>query len=142
VAIVPPWRTGSILPLAPLARCGGVPILILAFKVIRTIPGRNFFALSTEELILELSVLTAKFFNLGFEVFGPMDGPSMPSLPISYLLPQFGVFTPQFGNFLAQLNDFAMKPPHHFNQVSRLGGRKKVDKRVFHDKNACNLAYP
>ena len=60
VAVVPPWRTGPILPLAPLARRGGVPIITLAFEVIRAILGRRFFALSTEELILELSVLTAK----------------------------------------------------------------------------------
>ena len=89
VAVVPPWRTGPILPLAPLERRGGVPIVTLAFKVIRAILGRSFFALSSEELILELSVLTAKIFNLSFEMFGPMHGPSVLSLPISHLLPQF-----------------------------------------------------
>src|SRR4029077_12797996 len=60
VAIVPPWRTRATLPLAPLERHGGVPIITLAFKVIRAILRRRFFALATEELILELSVLTAK----------------------------------------------------------------------------------
>ena len=31
-----------------------------------------------------------------------------------------------------------MKLPHQFAQISRLSGRKRVDKRVFHDRNACN----
>ena len=102
VAVVPPLRTGPILPLASLARRGGVLIITLAFKVIRAIPGRRFFALSTEELILELAVLTAKLFDLGFEVLGPMHGPSVLSLPIPDLLPQFEILTPQIGDFLAQ----------------------------------------
>jgi hypothetical protein len=114
VAVVPPWRTGPILPLAPLARLGGVPIVTLAFEVIRAILGRSFFALSTEELILELAVLTAKMFNLGFEVLRPMYGPSVLSLPVPDLLPQLGVLTPQVGNFLAQLKDFATPLPHQF----------------------------
>ena len=98
--------------------------ITLAFKVIRAIPGRRFFALATEELILELSVLTAKIFNLGFEVLGPMHGPSVLSLPIPDLLPQFEILTPQIGNFLAQFEHFATKLPHQFGQISRLGGRK------------------
>ena len=118
------------------------PIFTLAFEVIRAIPGRRFFALSTEELILELAILTAKIFDLGFEVLGPMHGPSVLSLPISDLLPQFEVLTPQIGDFLAQLGNFATKLPHQFGQISRLGGRKWVDKRVFHDRNACNPDLP
>ena len=110
----------------------------LAFKVIRAIPGRRFFALATEELILELSVLTAKIFNLGFEVLGPMHGPSVLSFPIPDLLPQFVVLTPQFGNFLAQLKNFVTKLPHQFEQISRLARRKWFDERVFHDTDFCN----
>jgi hypothetical protein len=112
VAVVPPGRAGAIFLLAPLARCGGIPIIILAFKVIRAIPGRRFFALATEKLILKLSVLAAKIFNLGFEVLSPMYGPSVLSLPISDLLPQFEILTLQFGNFLAQLKKFAAKLPY------------------------------
>ena len=138
VAVVPPWRTGPILPLASLRRCGGCLIVIFAFKMIRAIPGRSIFALSTEELILELAILAAKLFDLGFEVLGPMHGPSVLSLPIPDLLPQFEVLTPQVGDFLAQLSNFATKLPHQFGQISRLGGRKWDDKRVFHDENACN----
>ena len=121
VAVVPPLRTGPILPLAPLARRGGVPIVILAFKVIRAIPGRRFFALATEELILELAVLTAKIFNLGFEVLGPMHGPGVLSLPISDLLPQFEILTPQVGNFLAQLEQLRdeVAAPVRTNQPAR-----------------------
>jgi hypothetical protein len=69
--------------------------------------GGRFLTLATEELILELSVLTPKMFNLGFEVLRPMYRPSVLSSPISNLLPQLGVLTPQFANFLAQLKNFA-----------------------------------
>ena len=111
VAVVPPWRTGPIFPLAPLERRGGVLFVTLAFKVIRAIPGRRFFALATEELILELSVLTAKIFNFGFKMLGPMDRPRVLSFPVSDLLPQFEILTPQFGDFLTQLSELALKLP-------------------------------
>jgi hypothetical protein len=140
VAVVPPSRAGPILPLAPLAQHGGIPIIILAFKVIGAILGRRFFTLSTEELILELTVLTAKLSDLDFEVLSPMHGPSVHGLPICRLLPQFSILTQQAGNFFTQLEELAMKLPHEVGQVSRVGGRKWDDKRVFHDRNACNLA--
>jgi hypothetical protein len=160
MAVIPSWRTRPILPLASLGRCGRLLIVIFAFKVIRAIPGRRFLALSTEELILEpailtaklfdldfelileLAILTAKSFDLGFKVLGPMHGPSVLSLPISDLLPQFEILTPQIGNFLAQFKHFATKLPHQLGQISRLGSRKCVDKRVFHDKIACNPGLP
>ena len=138
-AIVPPSRAGPIFPLAPLSRHARIPIIILAFKVIGAILGRRFFTLCTEELILELAVLTAKLVDLGFEVLSPMHGPSVHGLPICHLLPQLGILTPQADNFLAQLQELATKLPHQVRQLSRLGGRKWDDKRVFHDKNACNL---
>jgi hypothetical protein len=93
MAVVPPWRTRPILPLASLARRGGLPIVILTFEVIRAISGRRFFALSTEELVLELAIFTAKMFDLGFEMLGPMHGSGVLSLPISDLLPEYGVLT-------------------------------------------------
>ena len=77
--------------------------------MIRAILGRRFLALSTEELILELAVLAAKMLDLGFEVLGPMHGPSVLSLPIPDLLPQFGVLTPQIGDFLAQFEQLRDK---------------------------------
>jgi hypothetical protein len=58
--------------------------------------------------------------------------------PLANLLPKFEVFAPQIGNFLAQFDQFATKLPHKLGQISRLGGRKRVDKRVFHDRTACN----
>ncbi len=63
---------------------------------------------------MELSVLAAKIFNLGFKVLGPMYSSSVLSLPIPDLLPQFGILTPQFGDFLAKLENFATKLPHQF----------------------------
>ena len=137
VAVVPPCRTGPILPLAPLGRRGRCRI-IFAFETIRAVLGRSGFALSTEELILELAVLSAKLFDLGFESLGPLHGPSVHPLPIPGLLPQFGVLTPQFVDFLAQVEDFATKLPHQFGQISRLGGRKGLNKHAVHNKNACN----
>ena len=77
MAVVSPFRTGLILLLATLAWREVTSIFSLAFKVIRAIPGRGFFALASEQLILELSVLTAKILNLGFEVLGPMHGTSV-----------------------------------------------------------------
>lgn len=142
MAVVPPSRARPILPLAPLARGGGVIIVILAFEVIGAIPGRRFFTLATEELVLELAVLPAQLFDLGFEVLGPVHGPSVHGLPVSDLLPQLGIFTPQVGNFLAQLKDFATKLPHQFGQISRLGGQEWDDERVFHDGDACNPDLP
>ena len=121
MAVVPPFWTGPILPLAPLAGRGGFPFITLAFKVIRAIAGRRFFALATEELILEFSVLTAKIFNLGFEVLGPMHGPSVLSFPIPDLLPQFEILTPQIGDFLAQFEQLRDKvaAPAQTNQPAR-----------------------
>jgi hypothetical protein len=136
VAVVPPFWTGLILLLAPLAWRGANPVLTLAFEVIRSIAGQRFFALATEQLTLEFSVLTAKILNLGFEVLGAVHGPRVLSSPIPDLLPNFGVLTPQLVDFLPQLGDFATKLPYQSRQISRLGGRKWVDKRVFHDDMA------
>ena len=111
--ILPSW-TKSMFPLASLPWRSGVPIVILAFKVIRAILGRRSLALAAEKLILELAVLTAKMFNLGFEVLSPMHRPSVLSFPIAVLLPKFGVLTSQLGNFLAQLKNFGTKLPHQF----------------------------
>src|SRR4029079_4688059 len=105
-AVVPPCRPGPILPLAPLGRRGRCRI-IFAFEMIRTVPGRSGFALSTEELILELAVLPAQLFDLGFESLGPLHGPRVHPLPVAGLLPKFGVLTPQFVDILAQVEDFA-----------------------------------
>jgi hypothetical protein len=105
VAGVPPRRTGPILPLAALGWRGRC-LIIFAFETIRTVLGRRFFALSTEELILERAVLAAKLLELGFELLGPTLGPGVHRLPIPDLLPQFGVLAPQLVDFLAQIEDF------------------------------------
>jgi hypothetical protein len=93
VAVVPSFRTRSILPLTSLWGCGRSRILF-TFETIRTVTRRSGLALSTEELILEFAVLTAKLLDLGFEMLGPMQGPSVHRLPIPDLLPQFGILTP------------------------------------------------
>ena len=111
--------------------------------MIGAIPGRSFFTFSTEELILELAVLTAKLFDLGFEVLGATHGPSVLSLPISDLLPATRNSHAEVRQLPgAELKDFATKLPHQFGQVSRLGGRKWDDKRIFHDRDACNPDLP
>src|SRR5271166_6022645 len=69
------------------------------------------------------------------EVLGPMHGPSVHGLPISHLLPQFG-------ELLAKLKDFVPKLPHQFGQIGWLKRQEWVDKRVFHDREACNPDLP
>ena len=123
VAVVEACRTGPILPLAPLGR-GGSSLISFAFEMIRTVLDLGGFALSSEELSLEFAVLAAELFHLGFELFGPMHGPSMLGLPIPDLLSQFGILAPQIGDLLAQLDDFATKLPHQCGQLRGLGGRK------------------
>ena len=137
VTVVPARGTGPVLPLAPLGRRGWSRIRF-AFEAIGPVLGRSGLALSTEELILELAVLAAKLLDLGFELLGPMHGPSMLRLPVPGLLPQFGVLAPQVGDFLAQFAHFTTKLPHQFGQLSRLGGQEWVNKRAFHDSNACH----
>jgi len=137
VTVVPPCRTGPILPLAPPGWRGRCRI-VFPFETIRPVLRRSSFALSTEELILELAVLSAKLFDLRFEPLGPLHGPGVHPLPIPGLLPQFGVLTPQFVDFLAQVEDFAAKVPHEVGQISRLGGRKGLNEHAVHHTNACN----
>src|SRR5487761_2349103 len=110
--------------------------------MILTVLRRSRFALSTEELILELAVLAAKLLDLGFEFLGTMNGASVLSLPIPDLLPQFGILTPQFMDFLAQVENFTTKLPNQFGQLGRLGSQRWGDKRAFHDTDAFtqNLA--
>jgi hypothetical protein len=105
VTVVPPSRTGPILPLTPLGRRRRSRIGF-AFEMIRTVLDRGGLAFSTEELILEFAVLAAKLLDLGFELLGPMHSPSMLRLPVPGLLPQFGVLAPQVGDFLAQFAHF------------------------------------
>ena len=134
VAVVSPFRTGPILLLAPLAWRGVTPIFTLAFEVIRAIPGRGFFALASEQLILELSVLTAKIFNLGFEVLGPMHGPSVLSFPIPDLLPQFEsshAAVRQLPDAAQELRDEVAAPVRDKSAGS--SRRKWFNKCVFHD---------
>jgi hypothetical protein len=137
VAVVPPCRTGPIRPLAPLGGLGRCRI-ILALEAIRAVPGRSGFALPTEELILELAVLSAELFALGFESLGPLHGPRVHPLPVPGLLPQFGVLAPQFVDFLAQVEDFGTELPHQFGQISRLGGRKGLNEHAVHHTKTCN----
>ncbi len=66
MAVVPPFRSGLILPLTAFFRCGW-SLIIFAFEMIFTVLRGSGFALSTEELILEFAVLAAKLLDLGFE---------------------------------------------------------------------------
>src|SRR6516162_6800222 len=138
MAVITPWRARSILPLASFPCCGKLLLVIFAFEVIRAIPGRGFLALSTEELVLEPAIFTAKLLDLGFKVLGTMDGPSMLSLPISSLLPQLEILTPQVGDFLSQLSNFAPQLPDQLGKSSRHRSQLWAEKRVLHDANACN----
>ena len=67
-----------------------------------------------------------------------MHGSSVLSFPIPDLSPQFEILTLQIGDFLTQFEHFATTLPHRVSQITRFGGRKRVDKRVLHDGTACN----
>jgi hypothetical protein len=136
MAVVPPFRPGLILPLAPLFRRGW-SLILFAFEMIGTVARRSRFALSTEESILELAVLTAKLLDFGFELLGTMNGPSMLSLPIPDLPPQFGILAPQFMDFLSQLENFTAKLPNQFGQLRRRESQRWGNKRAFHDTDVC-----
>ena len=101
--------------------------------MIATVLGRSGFALSTEELLLELAVLAAQLLEIGFESLGPLHGPSVHRLPIPDLLPQLGVLTPKAGDFLAQLEHFAAKLLNQFPRINRRGSQNRIDKRLRHD---------
>jgi hypothetical protein len=105
--------------------------------MIRPILSRSGLGLSTEELIPEFAVLAAKLLEIGFKPLGALDSPSMLSLPIADLLSEFGVLTSEIGHFEAQAAHFTTELPNQFGQLDRLGGRKWVDKRAFHNDNAC-----
>ena len=136
MAVVPPFRPGLVLPLTPLPRRGG-SLILFTFEMILTVLRRSRFALSTEELILELAVLAAQLLDFGFELLGTMNGPSVLRLPIPDLLPQFGVLAPQGVDFLAKFENFTTKLPNQFGQLRRLGSQRWGDKRAFHDTDAC-----
>jgi hypothetical protein len=136
VAVVPSYRTRPILPLPLLGRRGR-GLIVLAFETIRPILGRSGLGLSTEELIPEFAILTTKLLEIGFEPLGPLDRPSMLSLPIPDLLPQFGVLASETVDLKAQSAHFTTELPDQFGQLDRLGGRKRIGKRAFHNDNAC-----
>jgi hypothetical protein len=113
VAVVPSYRTRPILPL-PLLERRGRELIFFTLETIRPILGRSGLGLSTEQLIPEFAVLTAKLLEIGFEPLGPLHCPSMLGFPITDLLPQFGVLTSEIGDFEAQAADFATELPHQF----------------------------
>ena len=123
MAVIPPFGPGPIVPLAPLPRRRW-GLILFTFEVILAILRRSRFALSTEELTLKLAVLAAELLDFGLELLGTMNGPSVLSLPIPDLLPQFGVLAPKIGDFLAQFENFTTKLPNQFGQLSRLGGQR------------------
>src|SRR5512135_1562150 len=63
-----------------------------------------------------------------------MNGPTMHDPPIVGLLPQFDIFATQASHFLAQFEHLAPQLLHEVQEISRLSGREKIDKRAVHDK--------
>ena len=91
---------------------------------------------------MELAVLAAQLLHLGLKLVGTMNGPSVLSLPIADLLPQYGVLAPQFMDFLAQFENFMTKLPNQFGQLRRLGSQRWGDKGSFHDTDICTQNLP
>jgi hypothetical protein len=83
---------------------------------------------------LKLAVLAAKQLEFGFELIGPLHGAGMHRLPIPDLLPQFGVLATEPVDLLTEFAHLTTKLSHEVGQLSRLGGRKWGDKRVFHNR--------
>jgi hypothetical protein len=98
--------------------------------------------LRPKELILERAVRATKVFDFDFELLGAVHCPRVHDLPRPDLLPQFGVLTPKAGDFLAQLEHFASKLLNQFPRINRRGSRNRIDKRLGHDKDACNPRRP
>jgi hypothetical protein len=70
----------------------------------------------------------------GLELLGSMNGPTMHDPPIVGLLPQFDIFATQASHFLAQFEHLAPELLHEVQEISRLSGREKINKRAVHDK--------
>lgn len=70
VAVASPCRARLILPLASLGRRGRC-LILFAVAAIGSVLTRCFFASSTEESVLEFTVLAAQQFGFGFKPFGP-----------------------------------------------------------------------
>ena len=126
MTVVSPRRTGLTLPLTALGRWQRGPLLILAFEVIGAVRRGHFFGFSPKELILELAVLAAKFFDFRFQLLGAMNRASMLGLPIPGLLSQFGVLAAQIVDFVTQLVQLLTKLLHQLREISRrgLGGNR------------------
>ena len=120
VTVVPPLRPGPIGSLAAPGGLGGGRLLLLALEAIGAVPRRSFFALSAEELVLELAILTAKLCDLLFQLGDPLLGRGVLTPPITGLLPQFEVVASQLRDFAAQLRNILPQ----LRQPGRLDGRR------------------
>ena len=87
------WGTRGSL--ATPGGLGGSRLFCLALKAIGAVPTRSLFALSAEELVLELAIFTAKLRDLLFQLGDLLLGRGVLTPPITGLLPQFEVVTPQ-----------------------------------------------
>ena len=120
MAIIASFRPRPATPLTAGLRLWSVVGVV---QSIEAISRRRRFRLAAEELILELTILATKMFNLGFEVLAAMHGPSVLSLPISDLLPQFGILSPNAATSCAAqgLRD-EVAAPVRTNQPARWPG--------------------
>ena len=120
VTVVPPLRPGPIASLTASGRLGRGRLLLLAVEVIGAVPRRSLFALRSEELALELAILTAKLFDLLFQLGDPLLGRGVLTPPITGLLPQFEIVTSQLRDLGTQLRDFLPQ----WDEPDRLAGQR------------------
>jgi hypothetical protein len=135
-------RTRPVVPLATPDQLGRGRFLLVAIEVIGTVPGQGLFALSTEELVLELVILAANLFDLGLEFPLTIDGPHVHRLPKPDLLAEIEVVATKLDNSLAELEHSATKLAHQIGQISQLNGWKWVDECAVHEDNTCTQKRP
>src|SRR3974377_146780 len=116
------FGTGPVGLLATLAWQGF--FRLLALKEVGAIGGRGFFAFATEELILQLAVLSVKALDFGFQVLNALHRAGVLGFPLPGLLAHAR-------HSLAQL-------PHQVLPVSLTASAARNKKHAVHDSNVCN----
>lgn len=99
--IIPPLRSGIPRLLAPFP-LGLLGVVLGIVQVIGAIAQRRGLGASTEEVGLELSLLTSELFDLVFQLADAGHGITMATLPIAGLLTQFEILTLQVIDPVAQ----------------------------------------
>ncbi len=82
------------------------------FEIVRAIPTGMLFGTASEDLRLELAILSTEMLDFCLQLGDAFQGVSVAAFPVTGLLPQFEVLAPQpldlgtqFGNFTTNLGE-------------------------------------